>query len=59
MKQPRTYTAPHDVYTAGLFYRAGQPFTTDAPRGARWEPVGAAENPARMPREEARRDPAR
>jgi hypothetical protein len=46
MKQPRTYTAPHDVYTGGVLYRSGQPFTTDEARGARWEPVGPAEKAA-------------
>lgn len=46
MKQPRTYTAPHDVYTGGVLYRPGQPFTTSEPRGAEWEPIGAAEKAA-------------
>jgi len=39
MKQPRTYIAPHDVYTGGELYRPGQPFTTDGPRGAAWRPI--------------------
>lgn len=46
MKQPRTYTAPHDVFTGGVLYRPGQPFTTSAPRGAGWEPVGPVERPS-------------
>lgn len=47
MKQPRTYTAPHDVFTGGVLYRPGQPFTTSEPRGAGWEPVGPAERESR------------
>jgi len=37
-KQPRAYTAPHDVYTAGQYTRAGEVFVTDAPKGKDWEP---------------------
>jgi hypothetical protein len=59
MKQPRTYIAPHNVYTGGVLYRPGQPFTTDEPRGAAWEPVGATEKPARAARVDATRAPAR
>ena len=59
MNQPHTYTVPHEVYTGGVLYRPGQPFTTDAPRGAQWEPVGGAEKPARAPRAETTPDPAR
>jgi hypothetical protein len=46
MTQPRTYTAPHEVYTGGVLYRPGQPFTTNEPPGTEWEPVGAAAKPA-------------
>ena len=34
---PVTYTAPHDVYTGGVYYPAGKPFTTSEPKGAEWE----------------------
>ena len=49
MKRPRTYIAPHDVYTGGVFYRPGQPFTTDGPRGAAWHLIAAERTtPARQ-----------
>ena len=35
-QQPKAYTAPHDVYTAGIFTKAGEPFVTDAPKGEGW-----------------------
>jgi len=46
MKQSQTYTAPHVVYTGGMLYSPGQPFTTDAPRGAGWELVAPPEKKA-------------
>ncbi|MDB5706792.1 MAG: hypothetical protein JWN66_3908 [Sphingomonas bacterium] len=54
MTQPRTYTAPHSVYTGGVLYKPGQPFTTDEPRGAEWAPVDAAEKPATIASKPAR-----
>jgi hypothetical protein len=36
-KQPKAYTAPHDVYTAGIYTRAGEVFVTDAPKGKEWD----------------------
>ncbi|MES1971652.1 MAG: hypothetical protein V4472_04275 [Pseudomonadota bacterium] len=41
MTQPSSYTAPHDVYTGGVLYRPGQPFTTSEPRGAAWQRCSA------------------
>lgn len=35
--QPRTYVAPHQVYTGGALVDPGVPFTTMEPRGAQWE----------------------
>ena len=37
MKQPKTYTAPHAVYTGGEYYPAGTPFTTAEAKGAAWQ----------------------
>ncbi len=37
MKQPKTYTAPHAVYTGGEYYPAGTPFTTAEEKGAAWQ----------------------
>lgn len=45
-REPRTYKAPHDVYTGGVLYRPGQPFTTSEPKGKLWERIGAREKAA-------------
>jgi len=42
-KQPKAYTAPHDVYTAGVYTKAGEPFVTDAPKGDEWDEKTPAE----------------
>lgn len=34
---PKAYTAPHDVYTAGVYTPAGKVFVTDADKGELWE----------------------
>src|SRR6478736_5467505 len=41
--QPKAYTAPHDVYTAGIYTRAGEVFVTDAPKGKEWDEKTPAE----------------
>ena len=43
---PSAWTAPHDVYTGGTFYPAGEPFITEAPRGRAWRPASPAERGA-------------
>lgn len=42
-KQPKAYTAPHDVFTAGIYTKAGEPFVTDAPKGDAWDEKTPAE----------------
>ncbi len=46
MKQPKTYIAPHPVYTGGVYYHAGEPFTTNDTKGAEWEPADPKERAA-------------
>jgi hypothetical protein len=36
-KNPKAYISPHDVYTAGVYTKAGDVFVTDAPKGDDWE----------------------
>lgn len=36
---PVAYTAPHPVYTGGVFYEPGKPFVTAEPKGDAWEHV--------------------
>lgn len=36
-KNPKAYTAPHDVYLGGLYTKAGNPFVTDEPAEDTWE----------------------
>lgn len=45
-KQPKTYTAPHPVYTGGKLYAANEPFVTDQPAGDEWKTVGEQEKAA-------------
>lgn len=33
---PVAYTAEHDVYVDSRYYKAGEPFVTDAPKGEGW-----------------------
>lgn len=35
-KNPKSYIAPHDVYTAGTYTPAGEVFVTDAEPGEAW-----------------------
>lgn len=35
-KNPKSYIAPADVYTAGVYTKAGEVFVTDAPKGEGW-----------------------
>lgn len=44
--QPKTYTAPHDVYVDRQYHRAGRPFSTAAAKGKDWEVVGPVERAA-------------
>jgi hypothetical protein len=37
--QPKSYTAPHDVYVDNRYYKAGEVFVTAAPKGEEWEEV--------------------
>lgn len=37
--QSGAFTAPHPVYTDGIYYEPGEVFVTDAPRGAAWTPA--------------------
>lgn len=45
-KQPKTYTAPHPVYTGGVYYKPGQPFTTAEDAGEKWESIDGGEKAA-------------
>lgn len=36
-KNPKAYTAPHDVYVEKQYFKAGEPFVTDEPKGKDWE----------------------
>lgn len=56
MKQPKTYTAPHEVYTGGVLYKPGQPFVTNEPKGAEWEAIGATEKAAAIASDPTRHD---
>lgn len=40
---PTAYTAPHDVYTSGIYTKAGEVFVTDSPKGDGWEDKTPAE----------------
>lgn len=42
-KQPKTYIAPHAVYTGGRMYAAGEPFVTADEPGEQWETVTKGE----------------
>ena len=44
--EPKSYTAPHPVYTGGLLTRAGDVFVTSAPKGDDWEEIVADDPPA-------------
>lgn len=35
--KPTAYTAPHPVYVDNRYYKEGEPFVTDAPKGEQWE----------------------
>ncbi len=41
-KQPKTYTSPIPVYVDNVLYPAGDPFTTNAPKGSTWKEVKSA-----------------
>lgn len=44
MKKPaKAYTAPHEVYTGGMFYEPGKVFVTAEPKGKAWQPASDAE----------------
>jgi hypothetical protein len=45
-KQPKTYIAPHAVYTGGKLYNAGEPFTTADKAGKEWDPIDKGEKAA-------------
>lgn len=40
--QSGSFTAPHPVYSGGIYYEAGQVFVTSAPAGAMWEAMSGA-----------------
>lgn len=41
--EPKAYTAPHPVYTAGIFTPPGEVFVTNAPKGDSWDEKTPAE----------------
>ncbi len=55
--QPIAYTAPHDVYTGQRYYKAGEVFVTDEPKGKEWETVTKAEKAAIEASSELPKDP--
>ena len=40
-KQPKTYTAPHAVYTGGKLYNPGERFTTYDRPGKQWDDLSS------------------
>ncbi len=38
-KKLGAFTAPHPVYTGGIYYEPGTVFVTSAPRGDAWTPA--------------------
>lgn len=38
-KNPKAYTAPHDVYVGHRYHKAGEPFVTDADKEDTWTEV--------------------
>jgi hypothetical protein len=42
----KTYTSTKPVYTGGLYFKPGEPFTTDEPKGEDWAVVNKAEKAA-------------
>ncbi|QNA85179.1 hypothetical protein G4G27_15120 [Sphingomonas sp. So64.6b] len=36
------FTAPHPVYSGGIYYETGQVFVTSVPAGAMWEAMSGA-----------------
>jgi hypothetical protein len=55
-KNPKAYTAPHEVYTGGVLYPPGNPFVTAEPKGKEWEPVSGAEKAADIAADPQRHD---
>jgi hypothetical protein len=55
-KQPKAYTAPHEVYTGGKLYKTGEVFVTDEPKGNEWEPVDGVEKAANIAADPLRHD---
>jgi hypothetical protein len=45
-KQPKTYVAPHAVYTGGKLYNPGEPFTTADKAGKEWDSIDKGEKAA-------------
>jgi hypothetical protein len=45
-KQPKSYTAPHPVFTDGQYFKAGEVFVTADTKGEQWEEVTTAEKRA-------------
>ena len=56
MKNPITYTAPHEVYTGGVLYKPGQPFTTVEKKGAEWERISPLEKAVELASDPQRHD---
>lgn len=46
MSEPKTYTAPHAVFTGGNMFRPGEPFTTSEKKGKEWDLVSKKEKAA-------------
>lgn len=46
MAEPKTYTAPHAVYTGGMLYNPGRPFTTSEKKGEQWQLVSPKDKAA-------------
>jgi len=42
-KSAQAYTAPHEVFTGGMFYEPGKVFVTAEPKGRAWQPASDAE----------------
>lgn len=45
-KNPKTYTAPHAAFVDGHLFKAGEPFTTAAEKGEKWDEINKKEKAA-------------
>lgn len=54
---PKAYKAPQPVYVDGVYYKPGEIFVTDKPKGEGWDAVDKAEKAATEAAQEIPGDP--